>query len=661
MSKSLVLGNGNILVGFDKFGQVSDFYSPRVGLENQMGKNLVHKVGVFVDGRFSWISDGEWGNTIKYKDETLASDIRVLNKSMEIEINFLDVVYNEKDIFIRKAIVKNLSSRKREVKIFFHQQFNMYGNSDGDTGYYDPDRKVIVHYEGRRVFIIGGLCDNNTFDDYSIGVFAIEGKEGTWKDAEDGVLDKNPVEHGLVDSVISFNFEVDANKEKEVVCFISASTTLKKAQELHDYVLEKTPGHLIETTQDFWKAWVNKSNFNFFGLKKDVSDLFKKSLLIIRTHIDNEGAVIASCDSDMLQNGRDTYAYMWPRDAAFTVLSLDKAGYNDIARRFFSFCNDIISTEGYFFHKYRSDKSIGSSWHPWIRNGKKQLAIQEDETALVLYSLWEHYKISKDLEFIESIYNSLIKKSAEFLIEYRNHETHLPHESYDLWEEKYGVSTFTASAVYGALVAASNFAELLGKEEDAKSYELVALDIKQAIIKHLYNKEERFFYKLMDTRDGDEIYYDPTIDASSFYGVFRFGVLDKDDKMLRDSYETLKRRLFSKTEVDGVFRYEGDRYYQVGNDAPSNPWFITTLWIVEYQIALAKDEKDLEEVKKWFDWAVRHTLPSGIMSEQINTYTGEQLSAAPLTWSHAEFVLLVEQYLEKLEEMGICKACNPIE
>lgn len=660
MSKSLVLGNGNILVGFDKFGQVSDFYSPRVGLENQMGKNLVHKVGVFVDGRFSWISDGGWETSIGYKDETLASLIKVLNKSMEIEINFLDIVYNEKDIFIRKATVKNLSSRKREVKIFFHQQFNMYGNSDGDTGYYDPDRKVIVHYEGRRVFITGGLCKGESFSDYSIGVFAIEGKEGTWKDAEDGVLDKNPVEHGLVDSVISFNLLIDAGKEGEVTLFTSAETTLKKAQELHDYILEKTPEHLIETTQDFWRAWVNKSNFNFFGLKKDVAGLFKKSLLIIRTHVDNEGAVIASCDSDMLQNGRDTYAYMWPRDAAFTVLALDKAGYNDITRRFFSFCNEIISTEGYFFHKYRSDKSIGSSWHPWIRNGKKQLAIQEDETALVLYSLWEHYKISKDLEFIESIYNSLIKKSAEFLIEYRNHETHLPHESYDLWEEKYGVSTFTASAVYGALIAASNFAELLGKEEDAKSYELVALDIKQAIIKHLYNKEEHFFYKLMDTRDGNEIYYDPTIDASSFYGVFRFGVLDKDDKMLKDSYETLKRRLFSKTEVDGVFRYEGDRYYQVGNDAPSNPWFITTLWVVEYQIALAKNEKDLEEVKKWFDWAVKHALPSGIMSEQINTYTGEQLSAAPLTWSHAEFVLLVEQYLEKLEEMGICKACNPI-
>ena len=38
-------------------------------------------------------------------------------------------------------------------------------------------------------------------------------------------------------------------------------------------------------------------------------------------------------------------------------------------------------------HKYRPDKSLGSSWHPWVRNGKPELPIQEDETALVIYAL----------------------------------------------------------------------------------------------------------------------------------------------------------------------------------------------------------------------------------------------------------------------------------
>src|SRR3989344_4069894 len=104
-------------------------------------------------------------------------------------------------------------------------------------------------------------------------------------------------------------------------------------------------------------------------------------------------------------------------------------------------------------HKYRPDKSLGSSWHPWVRDGQKQFPIQEDETALVIYALWEHYQLSRDLEFIESIYNSLIKKATDFMVSYLDEKTGLPRASYDIWEQKYGISTFTASSVYGALTA----------------------------------------------------------------------------------------------------------------------------------------------------------------------------------------------------------------
>jgi GH15 family glucan-1,4-alpha-glucosidase len=45
------------------------------------------------------------------------------------------------------------------------------------------------------------------------------------------------------------------------------------------------------------------------------------------------------------------------------------------------------------------------------------------------------------------------------------------------------------------------------------------------------------------------------------------------------------------------------------------------------------------------------------MSEQLNPYTGEAVAVAPLTWSHAEFVLTVISYLVKLEDLGICQAC----
>lgn len=651
MPKSLVLGNGNILIGLDKFAQVKEFYFPYVGLENQVGSHHVHKIGVWTDGKFSWIDDGSWEIKIDYAYETLVSQIEAVNHNLKIKLEFADTVYNETDIFIREVTVYNLGDEKRLIKLFFHQKFEIYASQSGDTAYYDPAKHVIIHYKGRRVFLINAATDLESFDDYSIGNFNIEDKEGTFKDAEDGELSKNPIEHGLVDSVIGFSMSLEHLESMKVYYWIAAARLIAEAGQLNEYVLAKTPQHLIKTTEDFWRAWVNKESVNFYSLEKEIVALFKKSLLIIRTHVDNKGAILASGDSDMLQHGKDNYSYMWPRDGALVAITLDKAGDNNVAKRFFEFCNDVISTEGYFMHKFRTDKSLGSSWHPWISDGQIELPIQEDETALVIIALREHFELNKDLEFIESVYNSLIRKAAEFMVLFKDEQTNLPKPSYDLWEEKFGVHTFTASSVYAALISAAQFATLLGKADAAAIYQQNADQIKEAILKYLYDEGEGYFYKMVTFKNGD-IEIDKTVDASSAYGIFKFNVLGISDLRLAKAFEKLEEKLIVKTAVGGVARYEGDSYYRTEHNLGGNPWFITSLWLAEYKIAKAKSKEELSAAKVWIDWVLRHALPSGILSEQLDPVTSEQISAAPLTWSHSEFVLTVLQYLKRFKDLG---------
>lgn len=646
MPKSLVLGNGNILIGLDKFAQVNDFYFPYVGLENQVGSHHVHKIGVFVDGKFSWIDEGGWEIKIDYAFETLVSQIEAINYNLKIKLEFTDAVYNETDIFLREVTVYNLGDQKRLIKLFFHQRFEIYGSRSGDTAYYDPAKHVIIHYKGRRVFLINMATDLESFDDYSIGNFNIEGREGTFKDAEDGELAKNPIEHGLVDSVVGFSASLQPLESKKIYYWIAAARLITEAGALNEYVLAKTPQHLIKTTGDFWRAWVNKETIDFGSLEKELVSLFKKSLLIMRTHVDNKGAILASGDSDMLQHGKDNYSYMWPRDGALVAITLDKTGDNNVARKFFEFCNDVISEEGYFMHKFRTDKSLGSSWHPWISDGQIELPIQEDETALVIIALKAHFEIAKDLEFIESVYNSLIRKAAEFMVLFIDDQTNLPKPSYDLWEEKFGTHTFTAASVYAALISAAEFARLLGKTDSAAIYRQCADQIKEAILKYLYDEKEGYFYKMVVFKsDGMEI--DKTIDLSSAYGIFKFDVLAADDERLVKAFAKIEEKLTVKTPVGGLARYEGDTYYQVNHNLPGNPWFITSLWLAQYKIAAAKTGKDLKAGKVWLDWVSKNALASGILSEQLNPITGEQVSAAPLTWSHSEFVSTVLQYLKK--------------
>lgn len=653
MPKSLVLGNGNILIGLDKFAQVKDFYFPYVGQENQVGSHHVHKIGIWTDGKFSWIDDGSWEIKINYRLETLVSQIEAINHNLKIKLEFTDAVYNETDIFVREITVYNLGDRPRLIKLFFHQKFEIYESYRGDTAYYDPEKHVIIHYKGRRVFLINVASDFESFDDYSIGNFDIDGKEGTFKDAEDGELEKNPIEHGLVDSVVGFSMQLQPLESKTIYYWIVAARLIDEAKQLNDLCLAKTPQHLIKTTGDFWRAWVNKESINFCDLDNEIVELFKKSLLIIRTHVDNKGAILASGDSDMLQYGKDNYSYMWPRDGSLVAITLDKVGDNNIAKRFFEFCNDVLSGEGYFMHKFRTDKSLGSSWHPWIRGGQMELPIQEDETALVIVALKQHFELSKDLEFIENIYNSLIKKAAEFMVLYKDDQTNLPKPSYDLWEEKFGVHTFTAASVYAALNAAAEFADMLSKFDAAAIYRQNADQIKEAILKYLYDEKEDYFYKMVTFKDGS-IEIDKTIDSSSAYGIFKFNVLSADDERLIKAFVKTEEALTVKTPASGVARYLGDNYYRVSQDLPGNPWFITSLWLVQYKIAKAKTEEDLKSVVGWFKWVVKNALPSGILSEQLNPLTSEQVSAAPLTWSHSEFVVTVLQYLNKLKDLGLC-------
>lgn len=660
MAKSLVLGNGTILLCLDDNASLKDFYYPYVGYENHMGRGCAHKIGVRVDGVLSWLDDGNWHITISYEGAAMASRINAKNDGLGIELLFSDVVYNEKNIFLRNITLRNTWNQERAIQLFFNQQFFIGGTNFANTVYVYKDEHAIIHYKGRRVFLVSGVQKNRYFDDYAVGLSGIEGKTGTWQDAEDGILSRNAIEHGSVDSTIAFSFILSGNVDTVLSYWICVGETLKEVLTLHTYVMQRTPAHILASTTDYWKAWLTKRQFVFHGLTEAAADLFQKSLLIIRAHTDNHGGIIASGDSDILQFGRDTYSYVWPRDGAFAALALDKAGYFHVGERFYEFCNEVLTDEGFILHKYNMDRSLGSSWHPWVRDGKPQPAIQEDETALPLALLWEHYELTRDLEYIERMYNTFIKRSAQFLIAHRDKKTSLPLPSYDIWEERYGVHCFTASSVYGALVSASRFAELLGKEEERDGYLSAAELMRRAVLKAFFDEQNGYFIRSLWMEQG-EVVKDTTVDASAAYGIFRFGLLPPHDEKLRSAFIRTKEQLGrDMSGGEGIARYEGDQYYRSQAKGPGNPWFVTTLWYTHYQIKTALTENDLEAPKQTLEWVVGHVRHAGILPEQVNPDTGEWRSVAPLVWSHVQYILTVIAYLEKLEELGICKTCYPV-
>lgn len=656
MPRALVLGNGTSLVCLDEFGFVRDMYFPYVGLENHvLGKK--HRIGIWVDGVFSWVDDGSWEISLGYQPETMVGYLVCKNPRLQVSLVMEDVVYNEADVFMRKVDVYNHSGKKVDIKVFFTQVFFISENKKRNTAFYDPTHNAVVHYKGRRVFIVNGRTEHgNGIDQYSVGAFEFEGKEGSWRDAEDGQLGQNAVEHGSVDSVIRFCTSCEGKDKSTIYYWIAMGKSLDDAYELNSMVLRKTPAGMLHSTESFWNAWLNKKHFNTGLLSKEQKKLFDNSLFILRAHTDNRGSIIASADSLMMEYGKDDYAYMWPRDAAFIVMTLDRAGYTEVTKAFFEFCKDVLHQDGYLHHRFRSDRSLGSTWHSttsqqeWLKDRILQLPIQEDETASVIFALWYHYDVTKDIEFIEEMYKPFIEKAAVFLTQFRDKETGLPLRSYDLWEEKIGISTYTCASVYGGLMAAAKFCEVLGKRNHMREFRDTANSIKDAAIEHLFSKKLNSFVRVAYVNEG-KVEHEEVVDSSTLFGLWYFGMLDQDDPLFQATQQAVQERLLNPTEVGGFIRYEHDEYFR--STDKSNPWFITTLW--QAQLRLRKEhvtDEDLKYARDTFDWVLKHAFPSGVLAEQLNPYTAESLSATPLVWSHAVYVETVLCYIEALERRG---------
>lgn len=656
MSRNVPISNGNLLVAFDNNYLLREFYFPHVGEENH-SKGKVFRFGIWIDGVFNWLPHG-WDIQCDYLDETLATNVVLENKQQAVRVTANDIVDCDENIYLKKLTIENLSNAPKEIRLFLAHDFRILGSRIGDTAVFRPEINGLLHYKKDRYFLINVYANKK----YGIEYFATGKKEqgaieGTWRDAEDGKLSGNPIAQGSVDSVIGIHLMLNPGEQDTCYYWICAGKNWHEVIALNSLVQKKHPTTLFKRTTDYWKLWVDKEHLNFKLIPDKLARLYRRSLMILRTQIDNCGSIIAANDSDAVYFNRDTYSYMWPRDGALTAYALDLAGYAEITSRFFNLCAKIIEKDGYFLHKYTPSGMLASSWHPWVKDGVLQLPIQEDETALVIWALWQHYRLYQDIEFIKQLYQPLIRNAADFMMNYRNINTLLPMPSYDLWEERQGVFTFTSAAVYGGLVAAANFARMFGETELAVEYQKGADNLRAAMDKYLYlEKEQRFCRGINFTHEG-EIEIDATLDASLF-GLCAFGAYPANDVRIKNTMTQVYDKLWCKTSVGGLARYENDNYYRKNKDVPGNPWFITTLWYAQYLIQAADSKESLELVLPILEWVCDHALTSGVLGEQVDPVTNELLSVSPLSWSHATYIAAIQEYLDKLISLEKCTACN---
>jgi len=651
MPKDIPVSNGSFLLNFDSDYQIRDVYFPFVGQENHSSGHPF-LFGVWVDGQYSWMGP-EWKKDLRYQNESLVTNVVLSNEALSLELRCSDVVDFELNIYIKKIEVTNLSDRPRQARLFFSHEFYLYGNDIGGTAYFDPRSCSIIHYKNHRYFLISCWAhDQWGVKHFACGRREVSGTLETVKEVENGELSGEPSAWGSPHSTIGMWLEIPAKGTTTAYYWMAAGLTYSEVASLNLDIHKTTPEELLKRTSKYWKTWVHKDSLQLNGLSKAVVDVFHRSLLILRTQIDNHGAIIAANYSDIIRFGKDTYSYMWGRDGAFVAAALAKAGYSRVCIQYFDFCARVLSDEGYLFQHYNPDGSLASNWHSWIVAGKEVLPIQEDSTALTLWSLWIHYQSVKDVEFIWPLYGTLIKKAADFLVDYRDPQTLLPLPSYDLWEERYALHAYTVASVIAGLRAAAKFANLFQDTSLAEKYESAADEMTGGVCQHLYHDGLNRFAR-SGSRNERGYQLDEVIDIS-LLSLATLGILDPKDPRMIETATAVRDQLWLNTPVEGCARYQGD-VYQRAEDSPQgipgNPWIIATLWLAEYFIDQAENRQQLQATLPYLEWCGNNALPSGVLAEQVHPVTGSPLCVSPLTWSHSAFVWTVLRYTEKAKAL----------
>lgn len=647
MARELPLSNGRLFVSFDAVASIRELTYPFVGKENHVGGRHC-RIGISIDGTFSWIRPEHILSRSYDAGSPTITTIFRFHPDSPLRFTLTDWVDLNDDVLYRHLRVDNHGPDPVQILLFLHHDMDISHSDIGNTAAFLSGQRALLHYKDDIYFLMSTLDgEESALAEYACGTRHGH-REGTWRDAEDGRLEGNPIAQGAVDSTYSVRIPVPGQGTAERTSLLVAAGSYGMALDLFTRCRLASPAISLARCRNFFDFWITIREPVPDRLPPHYRRLFRHSLFILKNHMSENGALVAAVDSDSLSLSRDTYSYLWPRDGAIIAHALDRAGYGDLTRTFYQLLPGLLSQEGFLLHKYHPSLSPGSSWHPSGVPGTPKYPIQEDETALCIWALEQHLARFRDLDSVYPLYRSFVLPAARFLESFRDGSTGLPSPSYDLWEERPGVWTFTATTVWAGLQAAARMSEKFGEKRWSETFSSAGDALKNAIATWLMDPERGCFLRGLHLGTDGSLKEDSVPD-SSLSALFWLDLFSAKDPVLVPAMTHLFSHL-SLPFPGGVLRYEGDSYYRENPAHSGNPWIISTLWKARWLIRTVPDPLRSDSVRTLLDWVVARAGTNGMLAEQFHPRTLSPRSASPLSWSHAEWVLTMVELEESFSE-----------
>ena len=622
-----IIGNKKILATYTAKGELQRMYFP--SKDNKQYINYFHTGVKINESDLIYLHD-DINNIYKqyYDTDTNILNTEITNTYFNLKIVQTDFVLIKENILLKKYTFLN------ENKIDLNMQFYIHSELLSDTN----------NFVGCKI-IDGGMMQYA--HDFTFSIFAkskdivkhqINGSKEKIKSTE--IYDKDYIGMSK-DSSIAYDIGIIKPGEKRELqlCIFIDENRVDIEDEIErikriDYDKE------YMDTKSYWRKYVKKHN----GLKlkepentyeERIFELYKRSILLFPLLTNNEtGAIIASpeIDEEFTKCGR--YAYCWPRDAVFITKAMDILQMQKETEKFYKiFCKKTQSKNGMWEQRFYTDGKLAPCW-----------GYQVDETASVVFGVYEHYKYTKSEKFLKDSLQ-MCEKAIDFLKRYVQdilEGSHKYHVSYDLWEMCEGIHLYSFASIYAAFDCMIKMYNALGNnisefennrlkeekiEKSKKEIEKLQIEIKKYINNNMYDENKKTYVRNAEDRK---------MDISILGAITPFNVFKPKEKKIQNTVERINLSL--RTYTGGYQRFENDQYMN------GNPWPIANLWMTLYYLETGEKKK----AKECFDFVIKTAGKHYFLGEQVDNEALKPNWVIGLGWSHAMFIIVLEKLYGKM-------------
>ena len=467
-----MIGNKNILATFTGKGEMQRIYFPNK--DSRQYIDYFH-TGVKINSSDLIYLHDDINNVYKqyYDADTNILNTEVTNTYFNLKILQTDYVMIKENVLVKKYMFLNDGKIDLETSFYIHSELlSDYNNHvsckmiDGGMMQYAHDFTFLTFAKGQKV-----------------SKHQINGSKDTIKRGE--IYDKDYI--GMSnDSSVCYDLGVIRPQEKktlEICITIGENKNISEIEKEMERIKKIDFNKEYTNTKAYWRKYVK--THNGLNLKEPensyeekIQDIYKRSILLFPLLTNPEtGGIIASAevDENFTQCGR--YAYCWPRDAVFMTKAMDILKMEKETDKFYKvFCKKTQSKNGMWEQRFFTDGKLAPAW-----------GYQIDETASVVYGVYEHYQYTKSEKFLKDNL-PMCEKAIDFLKRYVkdwlniegkdehdkdrvqqeieasvNYLGHKYHVSYDLWEMNEGIHLYSLASIYSAFECIMKIYRVLGE------------------------------------------------------------------------------------------------------------------------------------------------------------------------------------------------------